>query len=406
EVEGKEEKVYKLKKSLYGLKQAPRAWYSQIDGYFKEKGFDQSKREPTLYVKNQGTSDILIVALYVDDLVFTGNNKKMIEDFKNKMMQKYEMSDLGLPNHFLVMEIYQDDGGLMKEDGSSKVDATFYRSLVGKLLYLSATRPDIMFAVSVFSWCSKKQQTVAQSSTEAEYVAATLATSQAIWLRRIFEDIREKQLKATTIFCDSMSAIAIAKNLVHHSRTKHIALKHHFIREAIEYGEMLTILKAALFCKYPLTYLVFNGSQLIRELFSPEQGNVIQHLTKNETAKNSKHFTLKVNLQKSTSKFLLAEADEDFADFIFGLLEIPLGTLIGVFCEINYDDERCDAITFKDARAQGRYLKTSSKVMLTDDLVITPLSSISTVSVLKRLKVSLDDVEEHNISIGIEEVQL
>ncbi|GKD97582.1 hypothetical protein Tco_1510369, partial [Tanacetum coccineum] len=70
--------------SLAGQK----AWYSQIDGYFEEKGFDQSKIEPTLYVKNQGTSDILIVVLYVDDLVFTGNTKKMIEDFKNEMRQR------------------------------------------------------------------------------------------------------------------------------------------------------------------------------------------------------------------------------------------------------------------------------------------------------------------------------
>ncbi|PWA61171.1 hypothetical protein CTI12_AA374670 [Artemisia annua] len=257
--------------------------------------------------------------------------------------------------------------------------------------------------------------------------------------------------------------------------------------------QMLTLLKAAIYCKYPLTYLVFNSSQPIRELFSPEQGNIIQHLTKNETAENSKRLTLKVNLQKSTSKFLLAEADEDFADFIFGFLEIPLGILIGklmkgsssldsldnlfasisnmsvegciksqdlkdmlikpqlaykhvsqnqifpldvlnnvqLFCHSCYyypknkvvpyikcsdkkdeidenlcDNRRCDAIAFKDARAQGRYLKTSAKVMLTDDLVITPLSSISTVSVLKKLKVSLNDIEEHNISIGIEEVQL
>ncbi|GKC58169.1 retrovirus-related pol polyprotein from transposon TNT 1-94 [Tanacetum coccineum] len=96
----------------------------------------------------------------------------------------------------------------------------------------------LRYLQGVFSWCSKKQQTVAQSSVEAEYVATTLATLQAIWLRRIFEDIGEKQLKPTIIFCDSMSAIAIAKNPVHHSHTKHIALKHHFIREAIEDGEV------------------------------------------------------------------------------------------------------------------------------------------------------------------------
>lgn len=59
-----------------------------------------------MYAKKQGMSDILIVALYVDDLVFTGNNKKMIEEFKNEMLKKYEMSDLGLLRHFLGIEIY------------------------------------------------------------------------------------------------------------------------------------------------------------------------------------------------------------------------------------------------------------------------------------------------------------
>ena len=181
---GEEDKVYKLRKALYGLKQAPRAWYSQIDGYFLEKGFCKSKSEPTLYVKHQGESRILIVALYVDDLVFTGNDKKMIEEFRREMMMKYEMSDLGLLHYFLGMEIYQDDDGvfisqknyaekvpkkfrmfgcklvatplvcnekLVKEDGEKKVDETLYRSLVGNLLYLTATRPNIMFATSLLS---------------------------------------------------------------------------------------------------------------------------------------------------------------------------------------------------------------------------------------------------------------
>ncbi|XP_074266280.1 secreted RxLR effector protein 161-like [Silene latifolia] len=90
----------------------------------------------------------------------------------------------------------------------------------------------------MFSWSSKKQKSVAQSSAEAEYISAAIATSQAIWLRRILEDIGEAQKDATTIFCDNKSAIAMAKNPVYHSRSRHIAIKHHFIREAIEEGEI------------------------------------------------------------------------------------------------------------------------------------------------------------------------
>jgi len=84
-----------------------------------------------------------------------------------------------------------------------------------------------------FSWCSKKQQTVVKSSAKAEYISAGLATQQAIWLKRIVEDFGEKQ-GAITIHCDSKSAIAMAKNPIFHGKTKHITIKHHFIREAIE----------------------------------------------------------------------------------------------------------------------------------------------------------------------------
>ncbi|KAK2994930.1 hypothetical protein RJ640_004484 [Escallonia rubra] len=90
----------------------------------------------------------------------------------------------------------------------------------------------------MFSCVSKKQQSDAQSSAEAEYVSASLATSQAIWLRRILEDVGEKQEGGTKLFCDNKSAIAMAKNPVYHSQTRHIAIKHHFIREAIDDGEI------------------------------------------------------------------------------------------------------------------------------------------------------------------------
>jgi hypothetical protein len=176
--------VYKLRKALYRLKQVPRAWYSHIDNYFNENSFKRSKSEPTLYVKHQGNVDLLIIALYVDDLILTGNNANMIEEFKKDMVYKYEMSDIGLLHYFLSIEVYQDkeevfisqkmyaekimrkfrmigsksmaiplavNEKLKKKDGGKKVDATLYRSFVGNLLYLTTTRPAVMFAASLLS---------------------------------------------------------------------------------------------------------------------------------------------------------------------------------------------------------------------------------------------------------------
>ncbi|KAL0344258.1 UNVERIFIED_CONTAM: Retrovirus-related Pol polyprotein from transposon TNT 1-94 [Sesamum angustifolium] len=246
-----------------------------------DRGFRRSLSEPTLYIKSQG-NDTLIVSLYVDDLIYTGNNEKMIQDFKEDMMKTFEMSDLGLMHFFLGIEINQEKEGIFicqrkytetllkkfkmescktvstplvtgkkyqKEDGSQKVDGSMYRSLIGSLLYLTATRPDIMLPQVYYqglcrvrakniSWASKKQATVAQSSAEAEYIAAAATSNQAIWLRRILEDIGEKQEEPTRIYCDNKSAIAITKNPVQHSRTKHIDIKYHSLREATTRGEI------------------------------------------------------------------------------------------------------------------------------------------------------------------------
>ncbi|KAJ4769831.1 polyprotein [Rhynchospora pubera] len=93
--EGQEEKVLKLKKALYGLKQAPRAWNTRIDTYFKKHGFVQCPYEHALYVM-VCHDDIMFVALYVDDMIFMGNNDDMIEKFKIEMSKEFEMTDLGL----------------------------------------------------------------------------------------------------------------------------------------------------------------------------------------------------------------------------------------------------------------------------------------------------------------------
>ncbi|KAG1337790.1 Retrotransposon protein [Cocos nucifera] len=184
EIKGKKEKVYRLEKVLYDLKQAPRAWYSKINNHFIKNGFECSKNEPTLYKKCQGMTEILIVCIYVDDMIFTGNSISMMESFKVDMMSTFAMTDLGKMKYFLGMEVVQSSFGiflsqekyaidllekfhmlnckpaktpmnsndkLMVEDGSDKADEKVFRSMVGGLIFLTHTRPDIMFAVSLIS---------------------------------------------------------------------------------------------------------------------------------------------------------------------------------------------------------------------------------------------------------------
>lgn len=181
--EGKEDKVYKLKKALYGLKQAPRAWYSRIEGYFIKEGFERCNYEPTLFVKIEGAK-ILIISLYVDDLIFTGNDIGICEKFKSSMKLEFDMTDLGKMKYFLGVEIQQSSEGihmcqrkyaqevldrfgmkncnsvknpivpgtkLTKECGGADVDATLFKQMVGSLMYLTATRPDMMYVVCLIS---------------------------------------------------------------------------------------------------------------------------------------------------------------------------------------------------------------------------------------------------------------
>ncbi|KAF7130275.1 hypothetical protein RHSIM_Rhsim10G0139300 [Rhododendron simsii] len=134
--------------------------------------------------------DFLIVCLYVDDLIYTDTNVAMLDNFKNAMMKEYEMMDLGFMRYFLGIQ------------------------------------------------SSKKQRTIALSSAEAEYIAATDAACEAVWLRRIRSDMEHKEEGPTVIYCDNMSAIAMSKNPVFHGRTKQIELRHHFIRDLVQNGEI------------------------------------------------------------------------------------------------------------------------------------------------------------------------
>jgi Reverse transcriptase (RNA-dependent DNA polymerase) len=102
----KEHKVLKLKKALYGLKQTPRAWNTHIDKYFKENEFIQYPYEHVLYVKKK-EGKLLVVAIYIDDLIFMGDNLGMVEKFEEEMKREFKMTDMRLMKYFLGLEVRQ-----------------------------------------------------------------------------------------------------------------------------------------------------------------------------------------------------------------------------------------------------------------------------------------------------------
>ena len=103
--------MYRLKKELYGLKQAHRAWYSGIDSHLTKNGLHISESEPTLYTKVNEQGKMLIVCMYVDDLIFTGDFG--IAYFKAVIESLFEMTDLGLMKFFLVIEFQQYESGFL-----------------------------------------------------------------------------------------------------------------------------------------------------------------------------------------------------------------------------------------------------------------------------------------------------
>jgi len=118
---GEEKKMLRLKKALYGLKQAPRAWNERIDTYFKKNRYKQCPYEHALYVKKKG-EDVMFIALYVDDLIFMGNNAKLIEAFKKVMKKEFEITELGFMKYFLSLEVVQGkDDSLCRRKGMLRI---------------------------------------------------------------------------------------------------------------------------------------------------------------------------------------------------------------------------------------------------------------------------------------------
>ncbi|CAL5324316.1 unnamed protein product [Camellia sinensis] len=181
--QGHPEYVCKLQKALYRLKQAPRAWYGKIAEFLTQSEYSVTLADSSLFVKANG-GKLAIVLVYVDDLIITGDDVEEICRTKENLSVRFQMKELGQLKHFLGLEVDRTQEGiflcqqkyakdLLKKfgmleckpistpmeqnakmcahDGKDLNDATMYRQLVGSLLYLTLTRPDISYAVGVMS---------------------------------------------------------------------------------------------------------------------------------------------------------------------------------------------------------------------------------------------------------------
>ncbi|GJU32920.1 retrovirus-related pol polyprotein from transposon TNT 1-94 [Tanacetum coccineum] len=178
--------IYRLKKALYGLKQAPRAWYDTLSKFLLANNFFKGVVDPTLFTRKSG-KHILLVQIYVDDIIFALTDHNACNIFSKEMSSKFQMSMMGQMSFFLGLQVSQSPGGIfinqakyaletLKKYGMDlsdpvdtpmvdrlkldedlmgiPVDQTRFRGMVGSLMYLTASRPDLVFAVCM---CARYQ---------------------------------------------------------------------------------------------------------------------------------------------------------------------------------------------------------------------------------------------------------
>ncbi|GJW89047.1 putative ribonuclease H-like domain-containing protein [Tanacetum coccineum] len=273
-------KVYKVIKALYGLHQAPRAWYETLSSFLMENGFRRGTIDKTLFIKRK-KSDIMLVQVYVDDIIFGFTKRSICTEFEECLHKRFQMSSMGELTFFLGLQEKttttptESNKPLVKDEDGVDVDVHVYRSMIGSLMYLTASRPDIMFAVcacarfqvtpkashlnevkrifrylkhqpklglryprdspfelEAYSDSDYEEASLDRKST-TEYVAAANCCRQVLWIQNQMMDYGFNFMN-TKIHIDNESTISVIKNLVAHSRTKHIKIRFHCIRDCYE----------------------------------------------------------------------------------------------------------------------------------------------------------------------------
>ncbi|GJW84278.1 retrovirus-related pol polyprotein from transposon TNT 1-94 [Tanacetum coccineum] len=263
--------VYKLKKALYGLKQAPKAWYDRLKAFLIKHEYKMGMVDNTLNDMCDEFAKIMHdefeMSMMGELNFFLGLQIKQMEDgifFNQSKYIKEMLKKFGLEDSKPMKTPMSSDTKLTKDEECESVDSTKYRGMIGTthlgLWYPKGTGIEtVVYADSdhagdyvdrkstsgictfvgccLTSWFSKKQTALAISTTEAEYVSAGKACQQALWMKQALIDY-DVRLDDVPIMCDNKGAIDLSKNLVQHSRTKHIEIRHHFLCDNVQKGHI------------------------------------------------------------------------------------------------------------------------------------------------------------------------
>nr|GEY59757.1 hypothetical protein [Tanacetum cinerariifolium] len=269
--------VYRVVKALYGLHQAPRAWYAILSTLLLKHNYRKGTINKTLFLKKDSTH-IILVQVYVDDIIFASTNKSRCDEFEVLMKGEFEMRVMGELTFFLGLQVKQLPAGIFisqdkyvkdmikkfdmesvrtattpyevpKHKSKDKPDdavnvspLTSHLNVVKKIFKYLKGQPnlglwyprDSPFQLAAYSDSDYAgSHVVATSSTEVEYIAAASCYGQVLWIQNQMLDYGLNFMHIR-IFIDNQSTICIVKNPVFHRRTKHIEIRHHFIRDAYE----------------------------------------------------------------------------------------------------------------------------------------------------------------------------
>ncbi|GJU67504.1 putative ribonuclease H-like domain-containing protein [Tanacetum coccineum] len=252
-------KVYKEIKALYGLHQAPRAWNETLSSFLMENGYRRGTIDKTLFIKKK-KSDIMLVQVYVDDIIFGSTKKSMCTEFEDCpkigssnllltvtrpyimllfMLSRFQVtpkaSHLNAVKRIFRYLKHQPKLGLWyPRDSPFELEAYSDSDYGGASLDRKSTTGGCQFlGRRLISWQCKKKTIVANSTTEAEYVVAANCYGQVLWIQNQMMDYGFNFMN-TKIHIDNESTISVIKNPVAHSRTKHIEIRFHFIRDCYE----------------------------------------------------------------------------------------------------------------------------------------------------------------------------